>query len=66
MPTRPPGPPEGHSAVLPHPRRYGNQNHPSKCRCPAPGGCGRPLPVALRIGPGSSCESPWGGLQLRE
>ena len=55
----------GHSAAVPpHPRRHGNQNHPSKCRCSGIGGCGRPLPVALRMRRARCCENPWEVSQL--
>ena len=57
----------GHSAGIPrHPRTVGTHNRSSSYQCPGIGGSGCLLPVALRIGPGSSCGSPWGGLQLKK
>jgi len=57
----------GHSAAVPrHPRTVGTHNRSSSYQCPGTGGSGCLLPVALRIGPGSSCGNPWGGLQLKK
>ena len=58
---------DGHSAGIPrHPRTVGTHNRSSSYQCPGIGDSGCLLPVALRIGPGSNCGSPWGGLQLKK
>ena len=57
----------GHSAgAPPHPRTVGTHNRSSSYQYPGIGGSGCLLPVALRIGPGIGCGSPWGGLQLKK